>query len=437
MERPRRSAAPAVTASLKPNAAAVVSLTAGIVFVVLLGMAAIAGYVAADAAGRIGRGPRRPTSCSPPARAAGARRDRVRLARARPRPAAAGRRSARAAAFGLGLGAVGLLVGGCVMSTILPNLHAPRAGRPRGLPEQPPADRHRDRLVRLRRPVPRYPDSLDRLVQTGMLTPGALGLPRPASSSRVRRPPRRRDVPQLLRLPRRGPHEHVGRPDGGPRCTNSRRPGTATGARAVRGRLHRLLPRRADAATGPRAAGRPEPPAVGRGGAAVTVNCQLPIANCRLPISTAMAEADGRLCFPVTRASSPCERHGRQGNLSLYSSRALSTGWKPVSQSPRTDMPQVSCPHCGQPYEIPPEQWPLYEGRQITCTRCNQAFPVLGAGRGPRRPAAAGGARRCPAGRLSARGRIRRAATRLPADIRAPAVRMSRRSRGWAAGRSR
>jgi prepilin-type processing-associated H-X9-DG protein len=42
-------------------------------------------------------------------------------------------------------------------------------------------------------------------------------------------------------------------------------------------------------------------------------------------------------------------------------------------------MPQVSCPHCGQPYEIPPEQWPLYEGRQITCTRCNQAFPVLGA----------------------------------------------------------
>src|SRR4051812_8064032 len=43
-------------------------------------------------------------------------------------------------------------------------------------------------------------------------------------------------------------------------------------------------------------------------------------------------------------------------------------------------MPQVSCPHCGQPYEIPPEQWPLYEGRQIACTRCNQPFPVLGAG---------------------------------------------------------
>ena len=43
-------------------------------------------------------------------------------------------------------------------------------------------------------------------------------------------------------------------------------------------------------------------------------------------------------------------------------------------------MPQVSCPHCGQPYEIPPEQWPLYEGRQITCTRCNQAFPVVRAG---------------------------------------------------------
>jgi predicted Zn finger-like uncharacterized protein len=40
-------------------------------------------------------------------------------------------------------------------------------------------------------------------------------------------------------------------------------------------------------------------------------------------------------------------------------------------------MPQITCPHCRQPYEIPPEQWPQYRGQRITCTRCNQPFDVI------------------------------------------------------------
>jgi len=49
-------------------------------------------------------------------------------------------------------------------------------------------------------------------------------------------------------------------------------------------------------------------------------------------------------------------------------------------------MPQISCPHCRQPYEIPPEQWPQYQGRRITCTRCNQPFDVAGAVAPPTAP---------------------------------------------------
>jgi prepilin-type processing-associated H-X9-DG protein len=41
-------------------------------------------------------------------------------------------------------------------------------------------------------------------------------------------------------------------------------------------------------------------------------------------------------------------------------------------------MPQITCTHCGQPYDIPTEQWPLYQGRQITCTKCNRPFNVGG-----------------------------------------------------------
>jgi len=37
-------------------------------------------------------------------------------------------------------------------------------------------------------------------------------------------------------------------------------------------------------------------------------------------------------------------------------------------------MPQITCPHCRQPYDIPPEQWPQYQGQRINCTRCNQPY---------------------------------------------------------------
>jgi type II secretory pathway pseudopilin PulG len=169
-------AAPAVAASLKPNAAAVISLTAGIVFVVLLGMAAIAGYVAADASGESG-GDIVTYVLLVSGIAAGLVAigcGWLGLARAR-RPLVGGRSSA---AFGLGLGAVGLLVGGCVMSTILPNLQRARDR----------ADREacQNNLQQIATaigsyasgdPSHRYPDSLDRLVQTGMLTPGTLVCP--------------------------------------------------------------------------------------------------------------------------------------------------------------------------------------------------------------------------------------------------------------------
>lgn len=49
-------------------------------------------------------------------------------------------------------------------------------------------------------------------------------------------------------------------------------------------------------------------------------------------------------------------------------------------------MPLINCTHCGQPYDIPAEQWPLYQGRRITCTKCKQPFDVVG----PPAPPAAG-----------------------------------------------
>ncbi len=39
-------------------------------------------------------------------------------------------------------------------------------------------------------------------------------------------------------------------------------------------------------------------------------------------------------------------------------------------------MSQISCPHCGQAFTIPPEQWSQYQGRSITCTKCHQPFAV-------------------------------------------------------------
>lgn len=37
---------------------------------------------------------------------------------------------------------------------------------------------------------------------------------------------------------------------------------------------------------------------------------------------------------------------------------------------------QITCPHCGQPYAVRPEQWAQYHGRTINCTKCGQAFVV-------------------------------------------------------------
>jgi prepilin-type processing-associated H-X9-DG protein len=36
----------------------------------------------------------------------------------------------------------------------------------------------------------------------------------------------------------------------------------------------------------------------------------------------------------------------------------------------------IHCPHCGQTYELTPEQVPQYAGRTITCTACQQPFAV-------------------------------------------------------------
>jgi len=37
---------------------------------------------------------------------------------------------------------------------------------------------------------------------------------------------------------------------------------------------------------------------------------------------------------------------------------------------------QIRCPHCGQTYELTPEQVPQYAGQTITCTSCKQALTV-------------------------------------------------------------
>ena len=54
-------------------------------------------------------------------------------------------------------------------------------------------------------------------------------------------------------------------------------------------------------------------------------------------------------------------------------------------------MPQITCPHCRQPYDIPPEQWPQYQGQRINCTRCNQPFDVVGPSAPPTAPPLPGG----------------------------------------------
>ena len=37
---------------------------------------------------------------------------------------------------------------------------------------------------------------------------------------------------------------------------------------------------------------------------------------------------------------------------------------------------QIRCPHCGQTYELTPEQVPQYAGQTISCTSCKQSFTV-------------------------------------------------------------
>jgi predicted Zn finger-like uncharacterized protein/prepilin-type processing-associated H-X9-DG protein len=39
---------------------------------------------------------------------------------------------------------------------------------------------------------------------------------------------------------------------------------------------------------------------------------------------------------------------------------------------------QIQCPHCGQVYQLTPEQVPQYAGRTITCTQCQKPFTVPG-----------------------------------------------------------
>jgi len=40
------------------------------------------------------------------------------------------------------------------------------------------------------------------------------------------------------------------------------------------------------------------------------------------------------------------------------------------------DVNQLSCPHCGQSYQVEPTQWAQYHGRTINCTKCGQPFVV-------------------------------------------------------------
>ena len=56
---------------------------------------------------------------------------------------------------------------------------------------------------------------------------------------------------------------------------------------------------------------------------------------------------------------------------------------------------QIRCPHCGQTYELTPQQVPQYAGQTINCTSCKQAFTVPadiiappGAGTTPAQPTA-------------------------------------------------
>lgn len=37
---------------------------------------------------------------------------------------------------------------------------------------------------------------------------------------------------------------------------------------------------------------------------------------------------------------------------------------------------QIQCPHCGQTYDLTPEQVPQYAGQTITCTKCQKTFTV-------------------------------------------------------------
>ena len=39
-------------------------------------------------------------------------------------------------------------------------------------------------------------------------------------------------------------------------------------------------------------------------------------------------------------------------------------------------MPQIRCTHCGQTYDLTPEQAPQYAGQTITCTNCQKPFLV-------------------------------------------------------------
>jgi prepilin-type processing-associated H-X9-DG protein len=45
---------------------------------------------------------------------------------------------------------------------------------------------------------------------------------------------------------------------------------------------------------------------------------------------------------------------------------------------------QISCPHCGQTYDLTPEQAPQYAGQTISCTKCQRSFmvPAGASGRG-------------------------------------------------------
>jgi prepilin-type processing-associated H-X9-DG protein len=52
---------------------------------------------------------------------------------------------------------------------------------------------------------------------------------------------------------------------------------------------------------------------------------------------------------------------------------------------------QISCPHCGQTFQLTPEQVPQYSGQTITCTQCQRPFTVphlAGAGAAPPPPPA-------------------------------------------------